>query len=62
MDNKEREERERREHEREERQEAAAARAAECQHRGTEGDGTEKGQIDTMKSEKEKKGDKNGKI
>ena len=35
---------------------------AECQHRGRERDRTEKGQVDTKKSEKEKRGDKNGKI
>ena len=62
MDNKEKEERERRECEREEQQEAAAAHVAECQRRGRERDGTEKGQVDANKSEKEKKGDKNGKI
>ena len=62
MDNKEREERERREREREERREAAAAHTAECQRRGREWDRIEKGQVDVNKSEKEKKGDKNGKI
>ena len=62
MDNKEREEMERRECEREEQREATAARAAERQHRGREGDGIEKGQVDANKSEKEKEGDKNGKI
>ena len=62
MDNKEREERERRECEREERREATAARVAEHQRRGRERDGIEKGQVDANKSEKEKKGDKNGKI
>ena len=35
---------------------------AECQHRGRERDGIEKGQVDAKKSEKEKRGDKNGKI
>ena len=62
MDNKEREEMERREREREEQQEAIAARVAERQHRGRERDGIEKGQVDTNKSEIEKRGDKNGKI
>ena len=62
MDNKEREEMERREREREERREATAARTAECQHRGREWDETEKGQVDATKSEKSKRGDKNGKI
>ena len=62
MDNKEKEEMERRECEREERREATAARVAECQCRGREQDGIEKGQVDTKKSEIEKRGDKNGKI
>ena len=62
MDNKEREEMERRECEREETQEAAAARVAECQRRGREWDGTEKGEIDAKQSEKLKRGDKNNKI
>ena len=62
MDNKEREEGERREREREERREATAARVAERQCRGRERDRIEKGQVDVNKSEKEKKGDKNGKI
>jgi len=35
---------------------------AECQCRGREWDSVEKGQVDANKSEKEKKGDKNGKI
>ena len=62
MDNKEREEMERRECEREEQREATAACMAEHQHRGREWDGIEKGQVDAKKSEKEKRGDKNGKI
>ena len=62
MDNKEREEMERREHEREEWWEATAARMAECQRRGREQDGTEKGEIDANQSKKSKKGDKNNKI
>ena len=35
---------------------------AEHQRRGREQDGIEKGQVDTKKSEKEKRGDKNSKI
>ena len=62
MENKEREEMERREHERKEQREAAAACAAEHQRRGREWDGIEKGQVDAKKSQKEKRGDKNGKI
>ena len=62
MDNKEREEMERRECEREERREATLACTAECQRRGQERDGTEKGEIDANQSEKLKKGDKNNKI
>ena len=59
MDNKEREEHERCECEREERHQAILACTAECQQRGQERDGTEKGQQDMNQSKKLKKGDKN---
>ena len=58
-DNKEREERKWREHEREERCQAALACIAEHQWRSREERGLEKGQLDELKSETYRKGDKN---
>ena len=59
MDNKEREKREQRECEREERHQAILPRIAECQRRSREERGLEKGQLNELKSETWKKGDKN---
>ena len=58
-DNKEREECKRRECEREERHQAVLACVAECQRRSREETGLEKGQLDGLKSETYRKGDKN---